>query len=296
MKKLLKLKQYLSLHDSAKYLSAALEEPVSVADIYELSLEGHLAISTRFINQAYAKEVTLITEQDFLDGQHQVDELDEQVHIINGIHELAMIGEEKFEIRKRYQLEIKGDSPVLSELNGFFVKKEDCIYKLLESLPVSTPDELQRSKEAILDSLLKSKGLTSLSQLDEPLTAFEDFDVEETLLLARLISPYPEDEFRKPISFPKSTYQLVVRSRELHRFVNAIDNTPSPGGKAENTLLPLEKRTLLNFVHILLKGLDIDPSVRGVSSSLRLLSDKAGIPISDNTIRKVLKDVVEYSD
>lgn len=301
MKKLLKLKQYLSLNDSANYLSSALEEQVSVADIYELALDGNLAISIRLTNQAYAKQVDLVPALELEDDEEQIepvqaDEVDEQVHIFDGIYDLAMVGEERFEIRKLYQDEIQEDSPVLSELSGFYVKHEGSIYKLLEYIPVSNSEESQISKEARLESLLKSKGLTSHSQFDDPLSTFENFDAEEILEIARLVSPFPEDEFKEPISIPANTYQFVIRPTELHRLITKLNNAPLIDGKVENKLLPLEKRTLLNVIHILLKELRIDPNVRGISSSISLLSDKAGIPISDNTIRKVLKDVVEYSD
>ncbi|MBJ2130257.1 hypothetical protein JC525_15090 [Alteromonas sp. IB21] len=297
----MKLKQYLSLNDATNYLSAALEEQVSVADIYELSLEGHIAISIRLTNQAYAKKVGSAPGRELIDGEHQVapvlaDEVDEQVHIFNGIYDLAMFGEERFEIRKLYQQAIQEDNPVLSELSGFYVKHEGSIYKLLESLPVSNSEESQISKEARLESLLKAKGLTSQSQFDDPLSAFENFDAEEILEISRLVSPFPGDEFREAISIPANTYQFVIRPTELHRLVAKLNNPLLIDGKVESKLLPLEKRTLLNVIHILLKELRIDPNVRGISSSISLLSDKAGIAISDNTIRKVLKDVVEYSD
>ncbi|MDK2764167.1 MAG: hypothetical protein KYX63_09320 [Alteromonas macleodii] len=301
MNKLLKLKQYLSINDSADYLSATLEETVSVADIYELSLEGHLAISIRLTNQAFAKKVDLAPELELTNSEEQfgavqANEVNEQVHIFNGLYDLAMIGEERFELRKLYQREVEGDSPVLSELSGFYVKHEGSIYKLLESLPVSNSEEFQIAKEARLESLLKAKGLTSQSQFDDPLSAFENFDAEEILEIARLVSPFPGDEFREAISIPANTYQFVIRPTELHRLVAKLNNPLLIDGKVESKLLPLEKRTLLNVIHILLKELRIDPNVRGISSSISLLSDKAGIAISDNTIRKVLKDVVEYSD
>ena len=71
MNKLLKLKQYLSIYDSADYLSATLEETVSVADIYELSLEGHLTISIRLTNQAYAKKVDLAPELELTNSEER---------------------------------------------------------------------------------------------------------------------------------------------------------------------------------------------------------------------------------
>lgn len=230
MNKLLKLKQYLSINDSADYLSATLEEKVSVADIYELSLEGHLAISIRLTNQAYAKKVYLAPELELTNSEEpfgavQANEVDDHVHIFNGLYDLAMIGEERFELRKLYQREVEGDIPVLSELSGFYVKHEGCIYKLLESLPVTKSEGSQISKEARLESLLKSKGLTSQSQFDDPLTIFENLSVNEIEQVAELISPFNDGVNNSSIPLDRHSYQLVLKTTELQSLISQINNS-----------------------------------------------------------------------
>ncbi|AUI82372.1 hypothetical protein TE101_08765 [Alteromonas macleodii] len=296
MKKLMKLKRYLSINDATSYLSAALEEQVSVADIYELSLEGHLAISIRLTNQAYAKKVSLDPERDRIDGAHQVEpvlaeEVDEQVHIFNGIYDLAMFGEERFELRKLYQREVEGDSPVLSELSGFYVKHEGCIYKLLESLPVTKSEESQISKEARLESLLKSKGLTSQSQFDDPLTIFENLSVNEIEQVAELISPFYDGENNSSIPLDRHSYQLVLKTTEIQRFISSINNPSSLCTNENKPIHPPEKRSYLKFISVLLHGSGISPTKKGITTSLRLMIDEAGISLCDNTVRKILGEV-----
>ena len=44
MSKLFKLSEWLTLDDAAKHLSTALGEPVKVADVYRLALDGHLTL------------------------------------------------------------------------------------------------------------------------------------------------------------------------------------------------------------------------------------------------------------
>lgn len=299
VKKLMKLKQYLSLNDATNYLSAALEEQVSVADIYELSLEGHLAISIRLTNQAYAKKVDLAPELELTNseqrfGSVQANEVDEKVHIFNGLYDLAMIGEERFELRKLYQREVEGDSPVLSELSGFYVKYEGCIYKLLESLPVTKSEESQISKEARLESLLNSKGLTSQSQFDDPLTIFENLSVNEIEQVAELISPFNDGENNSSIPLDGHSYQLVLKTTELQRFISQINNPCKSDIIVEKPIHPPEKRSYLKFISVLLHRLNISPSQKGITTSLRYSIDETGTPLCDNTVRKILSEVEDF--
>lgn len=296
MNKLLKLKQYLSINDSADYLSATLEETVSVADIYELSLEGHLAISIRLTNQAYAKKVDLAPELELTSSEErfwavQANKVDEQVHIFNGLYDLAMIGEERFELRKLYQHEVEGDSPVLSELGGFYVKHDGCIYKLLESLPLTKSEESQILKEARLESLLKSKGLTSQSQFDDPLTVFENLSINEIEQVAELISPFNDSENNSSIPLDRHSYQLVLKTTELQRFISQISSPSASDISEEKPIHPPEKRSYLKFISVLLNELKIKPTQKGISTSLRFMIDGMGISLCNNTVRKILSEV-----
>lgn len=296
MNKLLKLKKYLSINDAADYLSATLEEKVSIADIYELSLEGHLAISIRLTNQAYAKKVSLVPELEQVDSEEriesvQAEEVDERVHIFNGIYDLAMIGEERFEVRKLYEREVQRESPVLSELSGFYVKHKGSIYKFLEFLPVSTSEESQISIEARLESFLRSKGLTSQCHYGDPLTVFKSLSVNEIEQVAELVSPFNEGENSSLIKLDRNSYQFVLKTTELHRFISSINN-PSSSGTSENKQIhPPEKRSYLKFISILLNELKYDPAKKGNTTSLRLIMDQGEVSLCNNTVRKILSEV-----
>ncbi|GFD71029.1 hypothetical protein KUL113_04490 [Tenacibaculum sp. KUL113] len=296
MNKLLKLKQYLSINDSADYLSATLEETVSVADIYELSLEGHLAISIRLTNQAYAKKVDLAPELELTSSEErfwavQANEVDEQVHIFNGLYDLAMIGEERFELRKLYQHEVEGDSPVLSELDGFYVKHDGCIYKLLESLPLTKSEESQISKEVRLESLLKSKGLTSQSQFDDPLTVFENLSINEIEQVAELISPFNDSENNSSIPLDRHSYQLVLKTTELRRFISQISSPSASDISEEKPIHPPEKRSYLKLISMFFKQHGFDLAKKGNTTALSTMLDQAGLSLCDNTVRKIMSEV-----
>ncbi len=64
MSKLFKLKNWLTLEDSASHLSSVLQEPVSVADILMLGLDRHLQLSANFVNGAPAELGKLIKLSD----------------------------------------------------------------------------------------------------------------------------------------------------------------------------------------------------------------------------------------
>ena len=55
MSKLFTLKKWLTVKEAAKYLSKIFEEKVSPSDICQLAIDGHLVLSTHFINPCHAK-------------------------------------------------------------------------------------------------------------------------------------------------------------------------------------------------------------------------------------------------
>ena len=64
MSKLLKLKEWLTVPDAARYLSILLEEEVSEADLLRLALDGHLTISLLFTHPNPALCGKIITVDD----------------------------------------------------------------------------------------------------------------------------------------------------------------------------------------------------------------------------------------
>ena len=52
---LFKLKEWLTLKDTAQYLSVLFKEDVSEADVLRLGLDGCLKLSVNFVNLSFAK-------------------------------------------------------------------------------------------------------------------------------------------------------------------------------------------------------------------------------------------------
>ena len=55
MKKIYKLREWLTTDETAGHLSMVLGEEVSVADILRLALDGHLTLSINLVNHARAR-------------------------------------------------------------------------------------------------------------------------------------------------------------------------------------------------------------------------------------------------
>ena len=53
--KLFKLKNWLTIKDTATYLSNIFSEPVCEADVLQLGLDGHLKLSVNFVNSTPAR-------------------------------------------------------------------------------------------------------------------------------------------------------------------------------------------------------------------------------------------------
>ena len=292
MSKLLKLKKYFPLTNATNYLSNVLEEQVSLADLYELALDGHLAISIRFPEQTFATETNLVSDKDSEARQTKAETVlptnnEKQIHYINGTYDLAMIGLEKYEIRKLLQRETGGPVPTLAEMNGYFIKGDASVYQLLKTLPVSKNEEI---------ALLISKGTSIQSLRDNPSAIFEQFDSEEIEQVMGLLNPFEvEQDGTYLLSLEDTNYQLVVRREELDRFIAELEQA-SMVAMEEKRLHPPEKRSLLKFIGILLHAQKIEPTQKGISSAFRLMSQQAGISLSDNTIRKILEETADVLD
>lgn len=300
MSKLFKLKKYLTIEDAARYLSSSLEELVSVADIYELALDNELMVSVRFIDQAYATCGRYASSQDDDINQLQIEKdkwlvFDKQVHVIDGVWDLAMIGIESHTIKELYQKEVDGPEPIFSGVNGFFLKQGELLYKLQMSLPLCINDN-RAALEERLDLLLKAKGLVinDISNDSYALDSLSESELDEFMLLSSTFMEIEGEnlvELDDQISLENPNYQYVIRTNELTRFVQALDDEYSVPGPTDKPLGSKERNTLLTMIGVLSEEANIDLSARGISASLQALMDQEGIPMSDDTIRKVIYQV-----
>ncbi|RIH72851.1 hypothetical protein BJG01_11210 [Vibrio splendidus] len=328
MSKLLKLKKYLTIDDAARYLSKSLEEPVTIADIYELALDNELTVSVRIINQAFAVagqyidgqcdennqlevDTNLLTGEPLdtpysisLDEALQVEEdkwlvFDKTINAIEGLWDLAMIGLERQKIHELYQDEVNGAEPKLSGANGFFLQREELIYWVQTSLNLNVTNDDSSALQTRLYSLLKSKGLTvnEVANSSYALDVLNDDELDEFSALSLALSETEQEGAESPqkligsdeyLDLDDFSYQFVIRTGELTRFVQSLAENQDPSTQNDKPLAVKERITYLSLIRAFCLDSKIDPYARGAATPIQKISELSGEELSNETIRQIL--------
>jgi hypothetical protein len=145
LRKLLKLKEWLTVPDAAKHLSILFGEEVAEADVLRLALDGHLTLSVYFPNTAKARYGPILPLKDAkryelpsLDGktllhcckglrlnEGEVLELGDSVVTLTGVWDLTMLGAERLDVEHQYQMLTSGPAVDLVCLDGAIVSRGD---------------------------------------------------------------------------------------------------------------------------------------------------------------------------
>lgn len=159
MSKLLKLKEWVTIPDAAKHLSTILEEEINVSDVLQLAVDGHVGLSVLLPNRAKAlvgrvmpfKEVprmelplgvepldcpdgfpiTPLVPGDRLTAETPFVHFESGVKTIDGLWDLAMIGNEKIDIENELQVRIGGPEIKLVCI-GTYLKRDDGTWAMLQ--------------------------------------------------------------------------------------------------------------------------------------------------------------------
>lgn len=185
MSKLFKLKEWVTVPDAGRHLSQIFNEPVSEADILQMGVDGHLKISVTFPNHAMAnlggvipfKDVPLITMQFEakevnlpqgypLDDVTELKENTPFLHFpeknvsIDGLWDLAMMGNELIDIEYKIQQLIGGPKVTLTNINGTFLNRPDGTWaSLLERFEPQMVEDADGKKKTIRGSYHPAGGL-----------------------------------------------------------------------------------------------------------------------------------------
>lgn len=266
MSKLFKLKKWHSLYDAAKAMSVALKESIGASDLLRLALDGHLVMSTHFVNGAYGSpcvpvDLEKIEWKDLpsLDGERtlrmaangRVFEHEGRfyqvrnsiVNLEDGVWDLPLMGGERIDVEFQYQQMNFGPEPTAVSLEGVFVQSiEGQIYELQSRLELGS----------------STKG--------RPFMERENFHPAGAL---------PEDSV------------LVVRTASIEGFIKQYGGEEGANHSHERTveekpLLSRERETLLNIIGVMLEllqtpksGRDSDAAV--IKEMIDNYGDKPGI-------------------
>nr|WP_321459439.1 hypothetical protein [uncultured Vibrio sp.] len=256
MSNILKIKNFFTLKEAAVYLSNALEEPVSLATLYQLSADRQLTLSVRLINQAYALKgqifecedgdlvefKTELTTGEVLETSHfdyVTDDnslpissdrqfvYDNKAHIVDGIWDLAMLGEESLKIEQLYLNEVDGPQPLLTGTWGFYLKQGEIFCRLITRSQEKTT-EIQDDIVSGLEFWADQRDLT----VDQFRSFVEDCweelseDEIQALDFFSYLANLPDDSlkfFEDSRSLEENDVQLVIKTSEITRLLRSLD-------------------------------------------------------------------------
>jgi len=188
--KLFKLKEWVTVSDAARHLSQIVNEPVSEADLYQMALDGHLKISVCFPNRAKARLGRVIPYKDvprrvlpavdekgpitYADGYPLYDlpegklpesetpfiHFEKEVVSIDGVWDLAMQGNERFDVEYDLQQLIGGPEVTMMNIEGTFLNRSDGAWAALqERFPDRVIADADGKKKTIKGSYYPAGGL-----------------------------------------------------------------------------------------------------------------------------------------
>jgi hypothetical protein len=277
-----KLKEWLTLDEAKTHISNVLGESLTIADIYQFALDGYLVLSVNFVNVVKAKKVTFIKKEDIkyrkvfpkkipsmpegayfnvpINAEHQIsreywiENIEDKIESLSGVWDLSMIGTAKFSIKQLYLQEISSDIKVkLPEVMSVYVKDAEETYQLQLLL---TKEEYRKRYNNLTVNGLRPRILDSA--LAYPASRLDELD-----------------------------HVLVMKVKEVTRFIQSLEDVP----QEEKPLMSKERTSLLVVIGSLLKAQGIDPSDKGIAPAIKLMTETAGTPISENTLRKILKQI-----
>lgn len=317
MSKLLKLKEWLTVEETAMRLSISAGEEVTAADILRLALDGHLTLSVYFVNHARGRpgRIEAIGPQHFaiddmelptspkeaiawmatqlqnmkgemLPNGKEVLILEGDVQKpprIEGVWDLMMLGAERLDVEHEYQCLTGGPSVELICLGGPMVTSPDRtkVFQLLDNFEHRPP---------------AAKPAPSSTEVEVP----KDVQKAMTWLNALVDSFGPPSSVKNrlgsnvPIYYPAAGLPdgsvLVVRTAALRELEEKL---LADEAKPEKPIHPRERQSMGQVIAALAAMAKLDLSVPyAADETLRAAAARNGIelPSSPETIVKFLKD------
>jgi len=281
MTKLFKLKEWVTLPDAAKYLSLTLDEVVSQVDLLRLVLDKHLTLSVLFVNSVPARKgkKILLSEVLFKEVPSIIDQ-NKTIKIPDSIELLNEYTKDKFHIKLEkdifllrgiYDIPLIGNDRVdieriyYEQLNG-----TELDYTCLEGAFVECCDVIYQIQER-----------------------FEDGFIEK---MREGQNHSRDDEYFPADGFPEDA-ALVIRTNALREFVDSLsEKKPQRPNKTAETVT---KTTLLKMIITMAisgYGFDIHDPKSPIPKEISDNAQEIGLSITDDTVRKWLRESAELLD
>jgi hypothetical protein len=318
MKKLLKLKEWLTLPDAAKHLSIIFDEDVSEADVLRLALDGQLQLSVYFVNQAAARRGKMVPLSEAkktpgiplgLDGkpfesdevirglrifykdpdgheEEKVVQFDEEIVFIDGIWDLPMQGNGRLDVEHKYQMLATGVKVTDVNLDGTYLWGLDG--ELWELQSNFNENKFQKGSLAHLEKL-QAKIVDENIEESEAKRLLDQHKEARKSFLEKKKSGHAQENYYPAGGLPEDSV-LVVRTEALRNLEQKGIEAPEQG--TEKTLSTTERNTLLKVIGVMAKkgyGHDLSKPYEA-AGEIEKDAEELGIKISNDTIANKLKE------
>lgn len=320
MKKLLKLKEWLTIPDAAKHLSIVFDEDVSEADVLRLALDGQLQLSVHFVNQATARRGKTVPlseaekvpapsisldkdckprepyevilgfkfQEMYPDGQVQekVAQFGKEIIHIDGVWDLPMLGNGRLDVEHKYQMLTTGVKVTDVNLGGTYLWDLDG--ELWELQSSFDENEFQEGSLAQLEKL-KAKIASENIEKSEAERLLNRHKEERKSFLEKERSQPAQENYYPAGGLPNDSV-LVVRTEALRKLEQKGTEAPEQG--TEKILSTTERNTLLTVIGVMAKdgyGYDLSKPYEA-AKEIQNAAEGLGIRISDDTIANKLKE------
>jgi len=310
MSKLFKLKEFLTLEEAANHISTVLGETATIADLYRFALDGHLTLSVNFVNHANVKKGKWVKTKDIefklvenslfagtkFDKPYKIPanyelhvteddwiSLEKTVTSIDGIWDLTMAGGEKLDIEHYYQQLTSGLEVTLCTLDGIFVQRDNVVCQLQQDFDDNEYQDGSKAQQEIMERYIANNQLNEhrVKQIRA------EFKEDRKKYLEERKSKPNENNYFPSGGLDEQDHVLVIRTNEITRFIQSLESPSS----SEKPLTSKERNSLLVLIGALCKQVDIDHNQRGIASSLVAMTEIIGSPLTDDTIRKILRQI-----
>lgn len=318
LKNLFKLREWFTISEAAKHLSNIFGEEVNETDVLRLGLDGHLKLSVYFVNHAWArcgkvvpyKDVEWIKIRETLDnlvnnnpffkkndrtmksiniGNHKYLNLEEDVKIIGGVWDLAMVGGEALDIEHKYQSLIGGPSVTLVPMEGAFVVGPDGeVCQLQESFD---DNELTSGSKAQLEGI-KEYIISKNIEKEKAAELLINYKKDREKYLAKLSEGKKSDGYYPAGGLPSDSV-LVIRTQAIIDLQNQLMGIEKIT-QSQPIIESLTSKEKQEFGRLKVEKNTMDATIKAAIEVGRFIQQKESL--GEKIIKKEITDLIYKID
>ncbi len=307
MSKLFKLKNWLTIDDAAKHLSGVFSEAVNVSDVLRLALDGHLQLSVNFVNGVDVKVGRIVPVararrtdnvgklvsnvpdshscfQGFMLNAEEVIEFDGRTERFQGVFDLPLLGGERLDVEQLYQMSTGGPGIDLQEPFGTFILDAKGHYCQIQKhmIDFDSPKPYTPTPG--------SKYLFLNPELEE---SQQWSGQKRRSVYHEVLAAQSKTDYHYPAPWLPGDSVLVVRPDSIAQLIQFVNGKPLT---LDRPLGTTERGHLLRLViGMAIDGYGYVPGLAksGVPKELEGVLASLGMSITDDTVRKYLKEARE---